>query len=147
MRLPADDWVLIGEIWTTGDVLYLVKPGTGYTASACWDDAHHFIHWKINLEEPMRRTSLGFDYMDQTLDIIVSGDRSTWHWKDEDELLHAQTLGIFTADQVKELYQRGEGVVQSMQANEPPFDGGWETWQPNPAWRGPLEVPPGWKLV
>jgi hypothetical protein len=147
IRLPTDEWVLDGEAWTSSDVLYLVKPGTGYTAIAFWDSDHNFDHWKINLEEPMRRTSLGFDYMDQTLDILISGDRSTWKWKDEDELRQAQALGIFSVDQVNELYQRGERVIQSILANEPPFDGGWEKWKPNLSWREPIDLPQGWDCI
>ena len=145
IRLPTDEWTLDGGPWTSGDVLYLVKPGTGYSAIAFWDEVRNFDHWKINLEEPVRRTPLGFDYMDQPLDIIVIGDRSTWRWKDEDELRQAQALGIFTADQVDELYQRGERAMRSMLANEPPFDRGWETWQLDPTWCVPLDLPSGWE--
>jgi uncharacterized protein len=147
LRIPANEWELDGDPWTGGDVLYLVQPGSGYTAIAFWNENNLFDHWKINLEEPMRRTPLGFDYMDQILDIIIRADRSTWHWKDEDEVRQAQALGIFTAEQVSGLYQRGERVIQSILANEPPFDGGWENWKPNPAWRVPLDLPHGWEHV
>jgi hypothetical protein len=147
MRIPTDEWVLDGGAWTSSDVLYLVQPGSGYTAVAFWDDDFNFNSWKINLEKPMRRTRHGFDYMDQLLDIVVSADRSTWHWRDEDEVSEAQARGIFTAKQANELYQLGERAVQSLLANEPPFDRGWENWKPNPAWRVPLELPSGWEQV
>jgi hypothetical protein len=147
IRIPTNEWVLDGEAWTTSDVLNLVQPGSGYTVTAFWDEKHIFDHWKINLEEPMRRTPIGFDYMDQMLDIIIDADRSTWHWKDEDELEEAQTRGIFSAQQAHEIRARGERVLQSMQANQPPFDGGWEDWKPEPAWRTPLELPQGWDSI
>lgn len=147
IRIPTDEWVLAGGAWTSSDVLYLVRPGSGYTPAAFWDQDGNFHSWKINLEQPMRRTTLGFDYMDQTLDIIVSADRSAWQWKDEEELREAQARGIFTSEEVSELYRRGEQVIRSIQANEPPFDGGWEHWKPEPAWRVPLELPPGWDVV
>lgn len=147
IRIPQDDWVLDGGPWTTSDVLFLVQPGSGYTAVGFWDDDYMFHSWKINIEEPMQRTRSGFDYMDQLLDIVVSTDRSTWRWKDEDEVRQAQALGIFRAEQVNELYQIGERAIQSILANEPPFDGNWEDWQPDPAWRTPLDLPEGWEQI
>lgn len=147
IRIPRSEWVLDGSPWTTSDVLFLVQPGSGYTAVGFWDDDYRFHSWKINLEIPMRRTLHGFDYMDQLLDIIVSADRSTWQWKDEDEVSEAQILGIFTAEQVEELYKLGERAVQTLLANEIPFDGNWENWKPNPEWRIPLDLPPGWEQV
>jgi hypothetical protein len=147
IHIPSNEWILDGGAWTTSDVLYLVQPGSGYTAMGFWNDDYTFHSWKINLEQPMHRTSLGFDYMDQILDIVVSADRSTWHWRDEDEVRQAQEQGIFTAEQVRELYQLGERAVQSLLANEPPFDNDWEHWRPNPTWREPLDLPPGWEQV
>ena len=147
IRMPVDEWVLNGGPWEGGDVLYLVQPGLGYTATGFWDDDHIFDHWKIDLVEPVRRTLLGFDYMDQLLDIIVSADRSTWQWKDEDEVRQAQARRIFTAEQVSDLYQRGERAIQAMLANEAPFDGGWEDWKPDPTWRVPFDLPKGWERV
>ena len=147
IRIPTDEWVLQGGPWTSSDVLYLIQPGSGFTAVGFWDDDYLFRSWKINLEQPMRRTPLGFDYMDQLLDIVVSADRSTWHWKDEDEVVQAQAVGLFTADQVRELYQLGERAVQNLLANKPPFDGDWENWKPDPAWRVPLDLPLGWDDV
>ena len=147
IRIPTDEWVLGGGIWTSSDVLFIIQPGSGYTAVGFWDDDSNFHSWKINLEKPMRRMTLGFDYMDQLLDIVVSADRSSWHWKDEDEVRQAQDLGIFTAEQVSKLYQLGERALQTIQAHEPPFDIAWENWQPEPEWRLPLALPPGWKQV
>jgi hypothetical protein len=138
---------LDGEAWTSSDVLYLVQPGSGYTAVGFWNDDYIFQSWKINLELPMHRTLLGFDYMDQLLDIVVSAGRSTWHWKDEDEVRLAQEQGIITAERVSELYQLGEHAVESLLANKPPFDGDWENWSPNPIWRQLLKLPQGWERV
>ena len=85
--------------------------------------------------------------MDQLLDIIVSADRSAWRWKDEEEVLEAQTRGIFTEEQVRDLYQRGEHAIQTLLENQPPFDRGWESWKPNPAWRTPFDLPQGWEKI
>lgn len=37
----------------------------------------------VNIEEPWQRTPIGFDSRDHLLDIVVTVDLSTWHWKDE----------------------------------------------------------------
>ena len=147
IRIPQDDWILDGGPWDGGDVLYLVHTGLGYTFTGSWDEEHNFRGWKIDLVEPVRRTSLGFDYMDQLLDIIVRADRSTWYRKDEDEVAEAQARGIFTAQQVSDLYQRGEHALQLILKNEPPFDIDWENWSPDPAWRIPVDLPQGWEKV
>jgi predicted RNA-binding protein associated with RNAse of E/G family len=125
----------------------LVHAGLGYTFAGSWNDTHIFQGWKIDLVEPVRRTALGFDYMDQLLDIIVSADRSTWYRKDEDEVQKAQARGIFTAEQVSDLYRRGERALQMILKNEPPFDRGWETWRPDPAWLETFDLPGGWEQV
>jgi predicted RNA-binding protein associated with RNAse of E/G family len=125
----------------------LVHVGLGYTFSGAWDEDHTFEGWKIDLVEPVRRTSLGFDYMDQLLDIIVSADLSRWYWKDEDEVQNAQERGRFTMEQVRDLYQDGERAVQSILEKEPPFDTDWENWSPTPALREPFKFPKGWEHV
>jgi hypothetical protein len=146
IRIPQNEWVLDGGPWPQG-ILFLIRVGLGYTYSGAWDEDHIFEGWKIDLVEPLRRTSLGFDYMDQLLDIIVSADRSTWYWKDEDEVREAQKRGIFTTEQVSDLYQRGERAVQAILENEPPFDGNWDTWRPTPVLSEPFDLPKGWERV
>jgi len=146
IRIPQDEWVLAGGPWPKG-ILYLLRVGFGTIFSGSWNEDRVFSGWKIDLVEPVRRISLGFDYMDQTLDIMVRADRSTWQWKDEAELRQAQALGIFTQEQVNELYQRGERAVQTIQKNEPPFDGNWENWRSNPALDEPFDFPKGWEVV
>lgn len=147
IRIPQDEWVLDGGPWEGGDVLYLVQAGVGYTFIGWWHEDHSFGGWKIDLVEPVRRTHLGFDYMDQLLDIIVSADRSSWYRKDEDEVKEAHERGIFTAEQVSDLYRRGERALQSILENEPPFEREWETWRPDPAWLVTFDLPQGWQQV
>jgi len=146
LRIPQDEWILDGGPWPRG-ILYLVHVGVGYTYSGAWDEDHIFGGWKIDLAEPMRRTALGFDYMDQLLDVIVDADRSSWYWKDEDEVREAQARGILTAEQVRDLYLRGERAVLAIQKNEPPFDGNWENWNPTPALCEPFDYPKGWERL
>ena len=147
IRIPQEEWVLDGGPWQGGDVLYLVHVGIGFKFGGSWDENHIFQGWKIDLIEPIRRTALGFDYMDQLLDIIVSADRSTWYRKDEDEVQEAQARGLFTSAQVRDLYQRGDRAVQMLLNNDSPFDQDWESWRPDPAWLETFDLPQGWERV
>ena len=147
LRIPEDEWILDGGAWTGGDVLYLVQVGTGFKFGGSWDENHIFQGLKIDLIEPLRLTPLGFDYMDQLLDIIVSADHSTWYRKDDDEVQEAQSRGLFTAEQVRELYQRGERALHMILNNESPFDRRWESWRPDPAWLVTFDLPQGWDRI
>ena len=53
--------------------------------------------WYVNLEEPLRRTAIGFDTLDHELDVIVELDGS-WRWKDEDDLAEAIRRGVIPAE-------------------------------------------------
>lgn len=88
--LSTEQLDLVDKTWVKTDVLMLVTPGAAHSVYAMWEQGHtRFRCWYVNLQEPLRRTSLGFDTMDHLLDVVVSHDRSEWRWKDEDELASA----------------------------------------------------------
>lgn len=147
LRIPEEEWILAGGPWPGGDVLYLVHPGCGFKFGGSWDEDHIFQGWKIDLIEPVHRTAFGFDYMDKLLDIIVSADRSSWYRKDEDEVREAQKRGLLTEEQVGDLYRHGDEALQLILEDKPPFDRGWETWRPDPAWLATFDLPSGWEQV
>jgi hypothetical protein len=88
----------------------------------------------VNLQEPLRRTRLGFDSMDQLLDLVISPDLSTWHWKDEDEFNEAVALGVYSSEDARAIRAEGEGVIARLQARQSPFYDGWENWCPPAEW-------------
>lgn len=144
LRLPVSEWVLADQRQPI-DVLRLTTPGARHGVLVFWREGHReFIGWYINLEEPLRRTAIGFDYMDQALDVVISADRTQWEWKDEDELMDAQAAGILTAQDAREVRAEGERAIRLLESGQPPFNGGWERWSPDPAWRIP-ELPEGWE--
>jgi hypothetical protein len=56
-------------------MLYLITPGAAHAIHLWWlAPDWRFGGWYVNLQEPIRRTTLGFDYMDQMLDIVVEPD-------------------------------------------------------------------------
>ncbi|MGH2403951.1 MAG: DUF402 domain-containing protein, partial [bacterium] len=106
LRVPRDEWVLEDVPWA-GRMLRLTVPGEAHSVLLFWNESGQFVSWYIDLETPMSRMPLGFDYMDQMLDIVVAPDLSSWRWKDEDELQQCVRLGLWDATQATEA--RAEG--------------------------------------
>ncbi len=135
IRIPCDAWVL-GERVTTQDALWLVYPNRPYSLGLYWSDGR-FAHWYVNLERPLGRSAVGWDYVDHKLDLIVLAD-GTVRWKDEDELAIAAAVGLLD-----------EAAVRADAAHvlaDPPWPTGWEGFRPDPAWRIP-RLPKGWDVV
>jgi hypothetical protein len=143
MRMPATTWKLEDAVWTRARMLHLMEPGAAHATHVWWlAPDWRFGGWYVNLQEPIRRTPLGFDYMDHMLDIVIEPDLS-WRWKDEHEITEAVALGIVSRVWADEVRREGERVIERLEARRPPFCDGWEHWQPDPAWSLP-ELPTGW---
>lgn len=96
--------------------------------------------WYVNLQEPLRRSRLGFDTRDQLLDLVRSRDGS-WRWKDEHELEEAVRRGFVPPEEAEAVRAEGERVLAA-----DPFPTGWEHWRPDPSWPVP-SLPAGWDEV
>jgi len=121
VRLPDQPWQL-HDAALTEDALRLILPGQGHSVLLIWRKRWDLMCWYINLEEPFRRTPIGFDYMDQTLDIVVEPDLTSWRWKDEDEFEEALAKGVYSPEQMLEIRAEGERALAQLLAREPPFD-------------------------
>lgn len=141
--MPRESWEL--RDGTFGhDALRLVEPGVAHSILIFWRGGA-FRNWYVNLERPLCRCALGFDYLDQELDIVVEPDRS-WHFIDQDEFEEAQRLGVLTREEAAEVLAEAERVIVRIERWEPPFRDGWENWRPDPAWPQP-QLPAGWETV
>jgi len=139
-------WTLGDGVWAGTSVLQLVKPGQARSYWAFWRGAHEeFLAWYVNLQEPLRRSAIGFDTADHVLDIEVEPDL-TWRWKDEDEFAEAQQFGLFTPEEAAAIRAEGEAAIAVIEARGWPFADGWEMWRPDPAWPAPT-LPDGWDLL
>jgi hypothetical protein len=138
---------LLDRIWTSTDVLMLITPGAAHAVylmrEAGWKN---HLCWYINLQDPIRRTPIGFDTLDHMLDVVFSPDRSSWRWKDEEQLEDAVALGLITPAQAAQIRQEGERVIRRIQENQPPFCDGWEQWTPPAGWGAP-QLQPGWDTL
>jgi uncharacterized protein DUF402 len=135
IRIPRDAWDLEHET-ATRDAVCLARPGRRHSIYVFLKHDELDV-WYVNFEQPLRRTSVGFDTFDEKLDLIVIPD-GTYRWKDEDELEQAAALGLLDADTVRAEAAR---VLE-----ERPFPTGWEDWRPDPAWPIP-QLPDGWDRV
>jgi Protein of unknown function (DUF402) len=141
--VPRDSWEL--RDGTFGhDALRLAEPGAAHSILLFWRDGA-LRNWYVNLERPLERSLVGFDYLDQELDIVVEPDRS-WHFIDEDEFEEAQRLGVLSAEEAAGVRAEAERVIERIERWGPPFCDGWENWRPDPAWPPP-ELPEGWEAV
>lgn len=102
-------------------------------------------HWYVNLEDPLRRSPVGFDTLDHKLDVIVELDGS-WRWKDEDQFAEIIELGLLDPEEETLLRAEAQDAVRRIAEHEVPFDRDWFDWRPDPAWPTPT-LPDGWNRV
>jgi hypothetical protein len=142
LRLPDGEWHL--ELRPRGDrpILSFAWPDTPYSV-LLWTVEEDRRVWYVNLQDPLMRTPIGFDTVDHALDVVVELDRSSWRWKDEDELAEAVNDGLFTPAEAADFRAWGERAVDRILSSEPPFDRNWDGWRPDPGWGVP-ELPGGW---
>jgi hypothetical protein len=138
---------LVDSKWTDTDILMFATPEAFHSIYAMWEAGHsRFKCWYINLQEPLRRTPLGFDTTDHLLDIVIEPELENWVCKDEDELDEAIELGLFTLEKGNEIRDEGRRVVNQVESNHSPFCDGWENWHPPEEWSVP-DFPKVWDII
>jgi predicted RNA-binding protein associated with RNAse of E/G family len=145
LRIPGNDWRMEQATGADREVLSFAFPGTPYAVLMTWEQGR-FGGWYVNLQEPLRRTAMGFDTMDHALDVLIPPNSSSWELKDEDELEEAVRIGMFTADDAAWFRHWAERAAEHILLREPPFDRDWISWRPDPSWRSPA-LPSGWDSV
>jgi Protein of unknown function (DUF402) len=140
-ELAAGQWPHVDAEWF-GSRLMIVEADASHSVYVTWGRDGEFVGWYVNLEDSWRKTSLGYDTTDHLLDIWVDPDR-TWRWKDEDHLVEAVEVGLFTSEKAEAIRAEGERAIERIEAWSAPFDEGWETWTPPPGWTLP-QIPDGW---
>jgi len=136
-----DGWEVGDFTWHTRRCLMISPRHAAHTIGLHWDHASgEFLGWYVNLQEPLRPTPTGYDTFDQMLDVWIEPD-CTWSWKDWDELVEAEHVGIFTRAEADAIRAEGQRVIDSLDRLLPT---GWEGWQPDPDWPLPT-LPKGWE--
>jgi hypothetical protein len=130
--------------WEGHGVLMLRRPGEAYAVWHFWDGPERrFAGWYLNLEEPVRRTSIGYDTQDLELDVWIPVDEP-WRFKDEELLEERVREGRYTDEQAVAIRALGEEVGAMLARGERWWDGRWADFEPDPAWRGP-SFPTEWE--
>jgi hypothetical protein len=139
-RAEPSPQVPTGEFVWRSDTLRLMFPGTAHSVWLFWTDGNHgreLSKYFINMEEPLRRTPLGFDTQDHTLDIVVQPDLS-WTWRDEDELKNHVTEGFFSPDLANAARAEGICAIEEILRGSHPCLIGWQDWVPDKDWTIPV---------
>jgi Protein of unknown function (DUF402) len=138
---------LIDAKWIETDVLSLVVPGKAHSVDIMWEAGQRIQRcWYVHLQEQYRRTRIGFDTMDQILDIVISPDLSRWRWKDEEEFAKAEKIGVYSPVEAQAILTEARRVIDLLEIRASPFSDGWENWLPPKEWSIP-GFPQGWEKV
>lgn len=114
IRDRSAEWVSTDLVWAGGSLIRLIEPCAWQCVDVEFDAAGNFIGWYVNFQEPVRRTTLGFDTVDLVLDLVVAAD-GAWRLKDEDDFERAVSAGQLrqrTAEQVRAAAERMISVVE-----------------------------------
>ncbi len=129
---------VVDYTWERTDVLMLIVPGDAFSVYLMWEAGTHVLDgWYINIQDPIRRTAIGYDTMDHMLDNVVSQDTAKWYWKDEDEFLEAEVIGFYSHEKTKAIRAAGERALALLTSERASFYRKWESWLPDPAWKTP----------
>jgi hypothetical protein len=142
-----DEWVLVDTQWYGGGALYLSPPGQWYVIMGLFgDDNQRIERWYVNLQTPYHRTRLGFDYLDQELDIVINRELTTWSWKDEEKFIDAQRRRRIPVEQAAHVRRVGESIVQQLKARSMKLLEPWRHWRPPQQWAIP-PIPRDWHVI
>lgn len=128
--LPPDEYV-----WRN-DTLRLMLPGQAHSVSISWSTqggTRRLLKYFVNMEEPFRRTAIGFDTQDHTLDVEVTPTLD-WRWRDEQELDQHVAEGFYTPALAAAARTEGERAVAAILQGEHACVRGWAEWSPPRDW-------------
>jgi hypothetical protein len=127
------------------DTLRLMFPAARHSVSLFWDGTgatRRFLRYFVNLEEPFRRTTAGFDTQDHTLDVVAT-PMLGFSWRDEAELESHVALGFYTRDLATAVRAEGQRVIDALAQGTHACLRGWAQWSPDPRWPMP-SIPATW---
>lgn len=125
------------ERWHGHGVLMLQRPGESYAIWVFWSGPERrFNGWYVNLQEPFRRTKLGYDTQDLELDIWLPREGG-WKLKDDEVMEQRVEEGRLTADQVTAIRAEARRIIAELEADGRWWSNDWASWEPDPAWPTP----------
>jgi hypothetical protein len=132
--------------WEGHGTLMLRRPGDRYSIWVFWQGPEReFWGWYVNLEQPYRRSAIGFDTLDHELD-LWSEDSITWHLKDEEGVDERVSEGRFDAAEAERIRADATAFLAEVERVGPWWDPAWSEWTPPPNF-APPQLPAGWEHV
>ena len=123
--------------WRGNGMLALRRPGEAYSVMHFWEGPERrFAGWYLNLEEPFRRTSAGFDSQDLELDVWIPAD-GPWRFKDADLLEQRVREGRYSEEQCTAIRRLGDEIAAQLERGERWWDERWASFAPEAGWRAP----------
>ena len=101
-------------------ILSFAWPETPYSV-LLWTDHDDRRVWYVNLQDPLTVPDR-VRHVDHALDVVIELDRSSWRWKDEEELAEAVSDGLFTAQEAAHFRAWGLRAVDRVLSESAPFD-------------------------
>jgi Protein of unknown function (DUF402) len=130
--------------WEGHGVLMLQRPGDEYAVWHFWSGPERrFTCWYFNVQEPFRRTSIGYDTQDLELDVVLLDDFA-WFLKDEEQLAEHVRTGRHSRAVVRRVREVGAEIVAMIEARDFWWDLELAQWQPDPRWSAPDSLSTGW---
>jgi hypothetical protein len=130
--------------WLGHGVLQLQRPGEMHAVWVFWrGPERELAGWYVNIQEPFRRSSIGFDTQDLELDIVIE-PHGSWRWKDDEHMDEWIERGRWTREEVEEIRAEGARVTAALEAGRRWWSADWAVWEPDPGWPVP-ELPTGWE--
>ncbi len=111
-------------VWREHHVLAVTRPHDAHSLWLMWTPTWEFRCWYVQLQSPIVRRPNAIETMDHALDAVIEPD-GKWHWKDEDDFVEAQRLGVFTPEEAAAVRREGERVIADRL-----WITGWERWRP-----------------
>ncbi len=146
-RRVKGEYYQANDVWRR-DTLRLMFPERPYSVWFFWEHdgaSRSFGAYYLNMEEPFRRSSIGFDTNDHALDIVVGPDFA-WRMKDEEDFESLVLSGGYSEEFAAQVRADAQGAIDLIETRGSPFCDGWEDWEPDASWPVP-ELPPDWAEV
>lgn len=133
--------------WQGPGCLMIQRPQDAYAVWHFWrNPGRDFVCWYINLQEPFRRTAIGYDTQDLELDLVVYPD-GRWQLKDDELMDQRVEDGRWSAERVAEIRAQGAKIAARLEAGERWWPLEYRDWKPDPAWVVPSALPSGWEAA
>ncbi len=139
-NLAAGRWGLDHFTWQETTLLARYTDGQYFCVTRFFDRHDRCADWYVDFIQPPRRTAFGIDTFDLFLDLIVTGDLSRHHWKDEDEYAQGRRLGLIDDATHANVETARQQVLALVDARHGPFAEDWSSWRRDPGC--PLPVLP-----